>query len=107
METKQAQDGGREGVLRGMAGANQDGGRGGGLLRYQVLLTLLALAVLGLGTGHVDVSGVRAVLQQVVEGIQVVGLDGGRERKTVTHVLSYQSRHACMHTRSQHGSNRG
>ena len=61
------------GEAGGHAGQRQAaGGVRGGLLRYQVLLTLLALDVLGLGAGHVHVCGVRAVLQQVVEGVQVV-----------------------------------
>ena len=45
-------------------------------LRDQVLLALLALAVLGLGAGHADVCGVRPLIQQVVEGVQVVRLSG-------------------------------
>lgn len=49
-------------------------GKVGGLLRYQVLLTLFALDVLRLGTGHVNICGVGPVLQQVVEGVQVVRL---------------------------------
>lgn len=57
-------------------------GRGGVVLRYQVFLALLALDVLGLGTGHVHVSGVGSVLQQVMEGIQVVRLrEGGKEQR--------------------------
>lgn len=59
------------------------GGRGGGRLRYQVLLRLLALQVFGLRARHVDVCGVGAVVQEVVEGVEVVRLwDGGVERKT-------------------------
>lgn len=61
----------------------------GGLLRYQVLLTLLALDILGFGAGHVNICGVGAVLQQVMEGIQVIrlrwedegGKGGGREER--------------------------
>lgn len=47
-------------------------GRIGGLLRNQVLLTLFALDILGLRAGHVNIGGVGAVLQQVVEWIQVI-----------------------------------
>lgn len=64
---------------RGMSGEQQLGldgwvhsgmlGRKGGLLRYQVLLTLFALDILGLGTGHVNICGVGALLQQVVEWV--------------------------------------
>lgn len=35
----------------------------GGLLRYQVLLTLLALDIFGLGAGHVNICGEGAVFQ--------------------------------------------
>lgn len=55
-------------------------GRVGGLLRYQVLLTLFALDILGLGAGHVNICGVGAVLQQVMEGVQVVRLRSGGNR---------------------------
>lgn len=51
----------------------------GGFLRYQVLLTLFALGVLGLGAGHVDIGGVGAIVQQVMEGIQVVLQERGGE----------------------------
>lgn len=57
----------------------EEGGRE--VLRYQVLLTLLALDILGLGTGHVNISGVGTVLQQVVEGIQVIRLRSGGNRE--------------------------
>lgn len=58
------------------------GGRGGGRLRYQVLLRLLALEEFGLGARHVDVCGVGAVIQEVVEGVEVVRLwDGGVEQE--------------------------
>lgn len=54
--------------------------RGQGFLRYQVLFTLLALDVLGLGAGHVDIRV--AILQQVVERIQIVRLMGeGRDKE--------------------------
>lgn len=58
-------------------------GKVGGLLRYQVLLTLFALDILGLGAGHVNVSGVGAVLQQVVEGVQVIRLRSGWEQRGI------------------------
>lgn len=45
---------------------------GRGLLRYQVLLILLALGVLRLGAGHVNICGEGAVLQQVMKGVQVI-----------------------------------
>lgn len=51
------------------------GGGVGGLLRYQVLLTLFALDILGLGAGHVHVCGEGLVLQQVMKGVQVVRLE--------------------------------
>lgn len=54
-------------------------GKVGRCLRYQVLLTVFALDILGLGAGHVHVCGVRAVLQQVMEGVQVVRLRSGWE----------------------------
>lgn len=58
------------------------GGRGGGRLRYQVLLCLLALEEFGLGARHVDVCGVGAVVQEVVEGVEVIRLwDGGVEQE--------------------------
>lgn len=49
-------------------------GRRRRLLRDQVLLTLFALDILGLGAGHVHVGGEGLVVQQVVEGVQVVRL---------------------------------
>lgn len=49
------------------------------LLRYQVLLALLTLQVLDLRTGHVDLCGVGAIVQEVVERIQVVRLRRGRK----------------------------
>lgn len=57
--------------------------RGGGeeeALRDQVLLALLAVDVLGLGAGDADVCGVGALLQQVVERVQVVRLRSGGSR---------------------------
>jgi len=67
-------------------GRNSGGPFGGGLLRDQVLLALLAVGVLGLGAGHVDVSGVGALVQQVVEGVQVVRLrrDEGKGKRGMT-----------------------
>lgn len=54
---------------------------GEGFLRYQVLLTLLALDVLGFGAGHAHVRGEGTVLQEIVEGIQVIGLREGDKWK--------------------------
>lgn len=51
------------------------------LLRYQVLLTLLALGILGLGAGQVNICSERAVIQQVVEGIQIVRLRFGKKQR--------------------------
>lgn len=56
-------------------------GRVGGLLRYQVLLTLLALAILRLGAGHGNICGVGAVIQQVMEGVQVIRLRLGWKQR--------------------------
>lgn len=55
--------------------------REGGLLRYQVLLTLFALDVLGLVARHVNICGIGAVVQEVVEWVQVILLRGKRERE--------------------------
>lgn len=38
-------------------------GKVGGLLRYQVLLTLFALDVLRLGAGHINIRGIGTVLK--------------------------------------------
>lgn len=55
-------------------------GTEGGLLRYQVLLTLFALDILGLGAGNVNICGVGAVFQQVMKRIEVVLLRLGGNR---------------------------
>lgn len=79
----------------GLGGVGLQVGGGGGtvghvgsrrrLLRDQVLLTLFALDVLGLGAGHGHVGGEGLVVQQVVEGVQVVRLVvvGGWEKVEV------------------------
>lgn len=56
-------------------------GKVGGLLRYQVLLTLFALDVLRLGAGHVNICGVGTVLQQVMEGVQIIRLRSSGNRR--------------------------
>lgn len=82
MEEETRWRGSRARVGRGRWG-QVGGGRGGGRLRYQVLLRLLALEEFGLGARHVDVCGVGAVVQEVVEGVEVVRLwDGAWSRKT-------------------------
>lgn len=56
-------------------------GKGRDSLRYQVLLTLLALDVLGLGAWDVNICGEGSILQQIVEGIQIIRLKRGETHK--------------------------
>lgn len=69
------EDKSRRWVWQGCGGGGGTPGHVGSrrrLLRDQVLLTLFALDVLGLGAGHGHVGGEGLVVQQVVEGVQVV-----------------------------------
>lgn len=55
------------------------------VLRYQVLLALFALSVLGLGAVHGDIIRVTSLLQQLLERVQVIRLeeerDGGERKR--------------------------
>lgn len=58
-----------------------------GLLRHQLLLALLAGRVfVVLGAGHGDLGRVALLLQQLVEGVQLVTLVQGREISRLQYV---------------------
>lgn len=73
--------------------------RVGGFLRYQILLTLFALDILGLWTLYVNICTEGAVLKQVMEGIQVIWLllGGTRGRKAKREVERERNKRFVLH----------
>lgn len=71
--------------------------REGGSLRYQVLLTLFALGILGLGAWHVYISGVGAILQQVMEGVQIIRLRRRWRHKLFSLIIISGPLPLCFH----------